>query len=407
MFLTASLLTLFLALSITGLPVVEVRNSLITLPLTRRLNLSHGTIDFLQRDKARLAAIRGYSTHNRRDDGNISVKSTSFDYQVQVGIGEPPTTYNLIVDAGSTITWVGASTTYVRTDTSVMSGRRVNVNYSPAATYTQSSFSGPIFYDTVTLGGGLTVTWFQIGVASTWSGFREGEHGILGIGPETCHAELSRMTGMARSRISRNVVGIFFQPVTREPDSQFGELTFGGTDSTKHVGNIAYTPITATLPSSRYWGINQRITYGQTPILGFTAGVIDTGTTLLYLSSDAFQKYEAATGATLDQATSLLRISRNRYDALRNLNFYIGYTMLSLTPDAQIWPRSLNTRLAGGVIGAIYLIVGDLEARSGGGIDFIIGYTFIQRFYTVLDGSSSLVGFARTPFTDATINILL
>ncbi|KAG2351330.1 hypothetical protein BDR07DRAFT_1445199, partial [Suillus spraguei] len=40
-----------------------IRNSTITLPLTRRLNFSDSTIDFLQRDRARVAVFRGYNTH--------------------------------------------------------------------------------------------------------------------------------------------------------------------------------------------------------------------------------------------------------------------------------------------------------------------------------------------------------
>ncbi|KAG2357358.1 aspartic peptidase domain-containing protein [Suillus spraguei] len=420
MFLAASLLTVFLPLSITGSPVVEVRDSLtVTLPLTRRLNFSDGTIEFLQRDETRVAAFRNYGTHSRRAD-SILVTTSFLDYQVQVGIGEPPTIYNLAVDTGSPITWVGASTIYKRTGTSVMSGLSVMANYGDQATGTAFSFSGPIFYDTVTLGGGLTVTWFQLAVAFTLQGFDFGRgfDGILGIAPEDLSrgiiendqdATIPSFTECLylQGKIGRQVVGVFFQPVTREPDSQFGELTFGGTDSTKHDGNFAYTPITATPPSSLYWGINQRITYDQTTILGFTAGIVDTGTTFLYLASDAFHKYQAATGATRDQTTRLLRISPNRYNTLQNLDFHIGYTMISLTPDAQIWPRSLNTVIPGGVVGAIYLIVKDIEGRSGRGFDFILGYTFIQRFYTVFDSSRSLVGFASTPFTSATTNILL
>ncbi|KAG2364323.1 aspartic peptidase domain-containing protein [Suillus spraguei] len=414
MFLAASLLTLFFPLSITGSP-VEVRNSVITLPLTRRLNFSNGTIDFLQHDKARLAAFKGYNTHDRRAD-SVPVKSTFLEYSVAVGIGSPPTTYNLVVDTGSPITWVGASTPYVRTDTSIDSGRTAEVKYGFQAVDIQSSFSGPIFYDTVTLGDGLTVIWFPLGVASTWPGFNGGEDGILGIGPEDLTSRtikddpdetIPNFTDYLhlQRKISRNVVGIFFQPVTREPDSQFGELTFGGTDSTKHV---AYTPITTTHPASRYWGINQRITYGRTRILDATAGIVDTGCTFLYIASDAYANYQAATGATVDQATGLLRISISRYSILQNLDFHIGGQIFSLTADAQIWPRSLNTKLTGGVVGAIYLIVQNIGTHfKQGPYDFINGYTFIQRFYTVLDRSTARVGFAKTQFTDATTNLAL
>ena len=41
-----------------------------------------------------------------------------------------------------------------------------------------------------------------------------------------------------------------------------------------------------------------------------------------------------------------------------------------LTPDAQIWPRSLNSEL-GGDSDSIYLVVADLASQSGQGLDFI------------------------------------
>ncbi|KAG2354906.1 aspartic peptidase domain-containing protein [Suillus spraguei] len=395
MFLAASLLTVLLALSITRSSVVDVRDSLITLPLARRLNLSN----------AHLAAFRDYGTHGRRADSILVKTTTTFlDYQVQVSIGEPPTTYKLVVNTGSPITWFGASTTYKRTDTSVMSGRRIKTNYGDQSTGTQCSFSGmtynniirPIFYDTVTLGG-LAVTWFQLGVASTLLGFCGGEDGIPGIGPEDLpHRNIKNDRGATipsftdylylQGKIGRQVVGVFCQPVAREPDGQFGELTFG-TDSTKYVATPPHRAIGV-------YRINQKITYGQTTILGFTAGIVDPGTTLLHLASG-------------DQTTDLLRIPPNRYNTLQNLDFHIGYTMFSRTPGAQIWPRSLNTEIPHAVVGAIYLIVRDIGGRSGRGFDFILGYTFIQHFYTVFDGSSSLVGFALTQFTSATTDPLL
>lgn len=52
-----------------------------------------------------------------------------------------------------------------------------------------------------------------------------------------------------------------------------------------------------------YWGINQEVTYGQngTALLPGNPGIVDTGTTLLMIATDAFKKYEQATGATLDR----------------------------------------------------------------------------------------------------------
>ncbi|KAG2351431.1 hypothetical protein BDR07DRAFT_1444360 [Suillus spraguei] len=58
-----SLLAL-LDLSVMGSP-VEVRNSTITLPMTRRLTFSNVT-DLLRHDEALVAALREYNTHGRR-----------------------------------------------------------------------------------------------------------------------------------------------------------------------------------------------------------------------------------------------------------------------------------------------------------------------------------------------------
>lgn len=78
-------------------------------------------------------------------------------------------------------------------------------------------------------------------------------------------------------------------------------------------------------------------------------------------------------------------------------------TTYGLTPNAQIWPRSLNTAI-GGSADDIYLVVNDIGSDSGSGLDFINGYTFLERFYSVFDTTNSRVGFATTDYTDATTN---
>lgn len=88
--------------------------------------------------------------------------------------------------------------------------------------------------------------------------------------------------------------------------------------------------------------------------------------------------------------------------------------MFTLNPNAQIFPRALNTQI-GGDADAIYLIVSDLGTPSGKGMDFVNGYTFLyvfmypltvdlvtwrlfhrQRFYTVYDTGKQQVGIAKT-----------
>ena len=119
--------------------------------------------------------------------------------------------------------------------------------------------------------------------------------------------------------------------------------------------------------------------------------------------ADAFNRYKTATGGVLDSATGLLTITSTQFSNLQPLVFTAGGTQFQLTANAQIWPRSLNS-LIGGTSSKIYLVVADLGSPSGEGLDFINGYTFLERFYSVFDTTTGSVGLATTPFTTATTN---
>ena len=150
---------------------------------------------------------------------------------------------------------------------------------------------------------------------------------------------------LSQGKISSEVVGISFNPTT-SLSSGSGELTraFGGVDPSKYTGSITYTPITSVSPAKYYWG-TYRIS-GAT-ILGKTAGVVDTGTTLMLIASDAFSRYQNLTGATMDGTTGLLRLTTAQYAKLQGLFFTIGGTKFELIANAQIWSRSLNQYIGG------------------------------------------------------------
>ena len=51
---------------------------------------------------------------------------------------------------------------------------------------------------------------------------------------------------------------------------------------------------------------------------------LDTGTTLLLFASEFFKAYQDATGATMDPATGLLKLTQEQYKNLESLFFKIG-----------------------------------------------------------------------------------
>ncbi|KAG1810919.1 aspartic peptidase domain-containing protein [Suillus subaureus] len=376
------------------------REAALTLAFTTRMNARANNINILDADRAHAQAMQHPNISKRASSSSFSIASAVTSYTAQVGIGSPATQYTLIIDTGSSNTWVGAKTAYKRTNTSVATGNSVSVSYG------SGSFSGEEYLDTVTLSSNLVITGQSIGVASSVQDLDNAD-GILGVGPtDLTQGTVSNVDSVptvtdnlhSKGKIGTEALGVYFAP-----GGSAGELTFGGFDSSKTTSSVKYVPLTTTSPSSEYWGIDQSITYGSSTILSATAGIVDTGTTLTLIATDAFKKYQSATGAVLDNNTGLLMITSEQYSKLQTLKFNIGGTSYGLTPNGQIWPRSLNTDI-GGSSNNIYLVVNDIGSNSGTGLDFINGYSFLQRFYSVYDTTNHRVGFATTSSTSAVSN---
>ncbi|KAG1851993.1 acid protease [Suillus tomentosus] len=388
------------------------------IPFATRLRAAKGGAkELLERDRARaqkflagkshhaFVAAKGKHASSTGADSSIDVTDSGVTYTTQVGVGSPATDYTLLIDTGYSNTWIGADLPYKPTSTSHNTGNTINVSYG------SGSMSGKEYTDTVTLGPDLVIQNQGIGVASTAQGF-QGVDGILGVGPaDLTQGTVSNTTEVptvtdnlyAQGTISSNSLGISYEPSSTANVSN-GELTFGGTDSTKYTGTLNTVPLTTTSPASAYWGINQSVSYGTSQtILKTTAGIVDTGTTLLLLATEAYQAYQKATGAVEDSTTGLLTITSAQYAKLQSLYFNIGGVTYEFTPNAQIWPRGLNSTL-GGNEGQIYLIASDLGSNVGSGLDFINGFGWIQRYYTLFDTGNKQLGLATTAYTDADTN---
>jgi len=289
-----------------------------------------------------------------------------------------------------------------------------------SVTYGSGEFSGDEYIDKVTISPELVIKKQSIGVASSSKGF-DTVDGILGVGP----VDLTRNTLNPHTTatiptvtdnlfkdhtINKHLLSISFEPLNNPSPSgtqMNGKLTWGGQDDCRLIGGITYTPITSTSPAKHYWGIDASFTYGDylhsTPLLKKTAGIVDTGTTLFLIASDAFAIYQKDTGGVQDPAVGLLKVTPAQYKNLKSVFVHVKNVPFELTPNAQIWPRKLNT-LIGGTASSIYLIVSDIGTPSGQGLDFILGQVFLERFYSVYDSSAHRVGLARTLYTHSETN---
>lgn len=223
--------------------------------------------------------------------------------------------------------------------------------------------------DTVTLSSDLFIKEQSIGVATTSQGF-DGYDGILGLGPAALTEETVTGTDEVRTvsdnlfsqgEISTEVLGVSFAPTTSAPNTN-GVLTFGGVDSSKFTGDITYVPITTVEPANHYWGIDQSLAYGsqKATLFDTTSGIVDTGSTLLLISQEAYETYCNLTNAKMDSYTGLLKISDDDFAKLESLYFGIGGTTFELTSNAQRLPASFN-ELVGGEKDTVYLTIGSVS----------------------------------------------
>jgi len=378
---------------------LESRSAAIKVPLTRVIAEGASARDLIESDRAVINSRIGGSENKKRQT-SVAVANGVVSYLASVGVGSPATTYSLIVDTGSSNTWVGATKKYVKTSTSVDTKHKVSVSYG------SGSFSGEEYTDNVTLAPGLVLTKQGVGVASTSTGFT-GVDGILGVGPEdltsgtvTGVSEVPTVVQTAYSEglIPAEILGVYFAPTTSGSDVTNGELTFGGIDTSKTTSSVGYVTVTTTSPASEYWGINiSKLVAGSTTIFSSNVpGIVDTGTTLVYFATNYFNKYLALIpSGVIDSSSGLVRFPKSSLSSVPNLALTIGSVTYNYNKYAQLVEQGLYATF--GLSSTYYYSwVNDLGSNSGEGLDFIIGQKFLERFYSVFDTTNNRVGFATT-----------
>ncbi|KAJ7209415.1 aspartic peptidase domain-containing protein, partial [Mycena rebaudengoi] len=290
----------------------------------------------------------------------------------------------LIVDTGSGNTWVGAAQPYVKTST-----RLVEITI-----HTQNAHE---YLDQVTLAPGLVISNQSIGAARIVEGedFR-GARDTL----STQNTIIPTVTDNAfrQDLISSNQIGISFEPV--DEDGVFnGEITWGNPPGGYSAYNLSRDANNSEAPGfDPHWTFQQSIAYGGESIMPSAPGMVESGTTLIWLSPDAFLAYELRTGAGFDPntQTGLLTITPAQFENLQSLFFTINGVTYEFPPSAQVWPPALNAAI-GGHPDMLYLVVASLQTPTPG---FINGFFHTSsRFYSVFDTSTHRVGLANTPHT--------
>ncbi|EJP67433.1 putative aspartic protease [Beauveria bassiana ARSEF 2860] len=337
---------------------------------------------------ARINKINGAESTLGNIDASGPAENDDVSYIASVAIGSA--SWDLIVDTGSSNTWTGAQKSYVPYSTGNDTGGTVGVSYG------SGQFSGEEYVDKVTFAG-LTVKSQSVGSAKSAVGFN-GVDGIFGLGP----------VGLTRNTVSNaatvptfldnlykqgsipsEVLGVYFKPEAGSDTSDNnGELTLGGVDSTKYTGALNYVPTLKSGSAAAYWGVSiASFTYGSTVLASGATGIVDTGTTLIYIPSAAYAKYLSASGGKTDANTGLVSYTTK---PTANFGIKIGATTYNLTPAQYLVPAS-QYGFFGLPAGKYYSWI----ANGGtGSVNTVIGQKFLENYYSVYDTTNARIGFA-------------
>ncbi|QRV81439.1 aspartyl protease [Ceratobasidium sp. AG-Ba] len=376
-------------LLVSTLALSDAASAFYSVPITRDMRSVPKMRNITGKDKARMKSFG--TTSNLL--GVVPVINEDVSYIVPVTIGNQ--SFRLIADTGSSNTWIGASTPYMPGPASVKDGRFVSV------TYGSGSFSGSQYSDTVLLGN-MSVKNQSISVANYSEGF-EGTDGILGLGPEkltqgTITGSQSLIptvlqTLEAQQTIQQNVLGVYFQPITGPNMTEAnGELSFGGPDPSRYIGDITYANITSNSLYSSYWGIDvDQVSFdgsNSTILIQAVSAIVDTGTTLTYLPSPALDAFCTAADGIIDRETTLPVFTHR---PTSNLTFTISNTRFTLSPDQYLVPAD-QYEIFGLDSTRFYAWLGD--GGGLGAVNFIIGQKVLEHLYSVYDTTNSRVGLA-------------
>ncbi|CEJ82859.1 Putative Endothiapepsin [[Torrubiella] hemipterigena] len=297
------------------------------------------------------------------------------EYLVQVSIGTPAQNLNLDFDTGSSDLWVFSSETpnpgnhnlYQPGQSStsqLANGETWSITYAD-----QSSSSGDVYFDTVTVGG-LTVTNQAVESAQQVSSqFANGDSdGLLGLAFSSLNT------------VSPDKQKTWFDNVTPQLDSPLftadlkhnapGSYVFGGIPG--GASNINYTPVDN---SQGFWGFS-------TSISGTSInGIADTGTTLLLLDDSLVNAYyQQVSGAQNDSSQGgwVFPCSAN----LPNLSFTVGSGQITIPGNLLNYAAQGNSCFGG--------------IQSSGGIGLsIFGDIALKAAYVVFDAGQMQLGWAQ------------
>lgn len=317
------------------------------------------------------------------------IANQRYFYTANVEIGTPAQSISLLLDTGSSDTWVfGPSTSGSRAQTTHFDSSRSTSFHSNnsqwSIQYGIGHASGTWGTDKFKIGSAQLGS-LSIGVADKVSQINQG---IIGIGRPDAEATVKNgymyenlpLRMQAEGLIKRAAYSLYMNDV----NSREGTILFGGVDHSRYVGGLATLPIThprhlgVSLHSMKCVGGRNRDELLSKP----QTAVLDSGTSLTYVDSGTLQTIQTALNANPSFAIGMKYYCDCNITKTLELNF--GAVSVQVPAYQFLWPitQFVNPLLAGVAFPQNSCYLG-IESGNDGFI--LMGDNFLRAMYLVYD----------------------
>uniref|UniRef100_F6TIG0 renin n=1 Tax=Monodelphis domestica TaxID=13616 RepID=F6TIG0_MONDO len=327
----------------------------------------------------------------------FSVVLTNYEdtqYYGEISIGSPSQNFKVVFDTGTSDFWVPSILCspfnkvcefHNRYDASISSTYKENES-ELVIPYASGWVEGFRSQDILTIGG-MKVTQLFLEVTSLSLipfGLTQFD-GILGLGyPEQARSKITPVFDniMAKKVLNKNVFSIYYD---RTSGQKAGELILGGSDPNYYRGSFYY--VKTSRP--HFWQIQMQGLIVRSHVVSCENGcptVVDTGTSFITGPSNSIWTLMMVIGAKEKDKEYFVKCNQKK--KLSSISFkFDGKTFTLQGSDYVLEAEKHNDKMC------MVAFHGKDIAKPVGPL-WILGTTFIQKFYTEFDRHNNRIGFA-------------
>uniref|UniRef100_F7FJK8 renin n=1 Tax=Monodelphis domestica TaxID=13616 RepID=F7FJK8_MONDO len=315
-------------------------------------------------------------------------------YYGEINIGSPPQTFKVVFDTGSSDFWVPSSQCDPLYTACEFHNR---YDASKSSTYKMNGSNFIIHYASGRVKGFLSQDILTIGEIKVTQVFGEVTalplipfglawfDGILGLGyPKRSMSGITPVFDniMAEGVLKEDVFSIYY---SRSSGKNGGELILGGSDPNYYQGTFHY--INTSRP--HFWQIQMQGVAVKSYVLSCEDGcpaVVDTGTSFITGPTDSIRGLMTAIGAEEDGGEYLVKC--DLASTLPDISFnFDGKDFTLQGSDYVLEDENQSDQMC-------LVAINGLDVSPPTGPLWVLGATFIRKFYVEFDRHNNRIGFA-------------